>query len=87
MAGIWSVWKNTKGSKAVPAVAIITTEPNERMVGIHTRQPAILQPRDYEEWLTRSERAPRHLLRVFPAEEMNIRLLETHSMQLPLNSA
>jgi putative SOS response-associated peptidase YedK len=86
MAGIWSVWKNPNDGTAVPSVAIVTTEPNERMAEIHTRQPAILQPREYEEWLSPSERPPLHLLRILPSEEMNIRLLETHSMQLPLNS-
>jgi len=87
MAGIWSVWKNPKDGTSLPTVAIITTEPNEGMAAIHDRQPAILEPREYEEWLTPSERPPLHLLRVLPSEEMNIRLLETHSMQLPLNSA
>ncbi|HTF70029.1 MAG TPA: SOS response-associated peptidase [Edaphobacter sp.] len=86
MAGIWSVWKNSKDGTALPTVAIITTEPNEGMAAIHDRQPAILEPREYEEWLTPSERPPLHLLRVLPSEEMNIRLMETHSMQLPLNS-
>ncbi|MBN9616250.1 MAG: DUF159 family protein [Acidobacteriales bacterium 59-55] len=86
MAGIWSVWKNPKDGNAMPTVAIITTEPNERMAEIHSRQPAILQPHEYEEWLSPSERPPLHLLRILPSEEMNIRLLETHSMQLPLNS-
>jgi putative SOS response-associated peptidase YedK len=87
MAGIWSVWRNPKDGTATPTVAIITTEPNESMAEIHTRQPAILQPREYEEWLSPGERPPLHLLRILPSEEMNIRLLETHNMQLPLNSA
>ena len=86
MAGIWSIWRTPKDGTAMPTVAIITTEPNERMAEIHTRQPAILQPREYEEWLSPSERPPLHLLRILPSEEMNIRLLETHSMQMPLNS-
>ena len=86
MAGIWSIWKNPKDGTSLPTVAIITTEPNEGMAPIHDRQPAILEPREYEEWLAPSERPPLHLLRVLPSEEMNIRLMETHSMQLPLNS-
>jgi putative SOS response-associated peptidase YedK len=86
MAGIWSVWRNPKDGTAVPTVAIITTEANERMAEIHTRQPVILEPREYGEWLTPTERPPLHLLRVLPSEELNLRLMEPHSMQLPLNS-
>lgn len=56
------------------------------MAEIHTRQPAILELREYEEWLSHSVRPPLHLLRILPSEEMNIRLMEAHSMQLPLNS-
>jgi len=56
------------------------------MAAIHDRQPAILEPREYEEWLTPTERTPLHLLRVLPSEEMSIRLVETQNMQLPLNS-
>jgi putative SOS response-associated peptidase YedK len=65
----------------------MTVGSSEGMAEIHTRQPAILEPREYEEWLTPTERPPLHLLRVLPSEEMNIQLLDTHNMQLPLNSA
>lgn len=86
MAGIWSVWRNIKNGPAVPTVSIITTEANEAMSAVHDRQPAILEPRDYEEWLNPAERPPLHLLRITPSEKMNIRLLDPHNMQLPLDS-
>jgi putative SOS response-associated peptidase YedK len=35
-------------------------------------QPVILEPRDYEEWLTPTERPPVHLLRITPDEQMDI---------------
>jgi len=57
------------------------------MAEIHDRQPVILEPRDYAEWLTPSDRPPVHLLRIVPADEMKIELMQAHSMQLPLNSA
>lgn len=69
---------------AIPTVGIITTDPDESMAQIHPRQPAILEQRDYEEWLRPSERPPLHLLRILPSEEMNVQLLDTHSVQLPL---
>jgi putative SOS response-associated peptidase YedK len=85
MAGIWSMWKNKAGDY-VPTVAVITSEPNEAMEEIRERQPVILEPRDYAEWLAPTDRPPVHLLRILPADEMNIELLEAHHMQLALNS-
>jgi putative SOS response-associated peptidase YedK len=86
MAGIWSMWKNKAGDY-VPTVSVVTSEPNEAMAEIHDRQPVILEPRDYKEWLTPADRPPLHLLRILPADEMNIQLMEAHNMELPLNSA
>lgn len=86
LAGIWSMWKNKEGD-SLPTVSIITSEPNERMSEVHDRQPVILEPRDYGEWLSTSDRPPVHLLRILPADEMKIVLVEAHNMQLPLNSA
>jgi putative SOS response-associated peptidase YedK len=37
---------------------------------IHNRQPVILEPREYKEWLTESERPPVHLLRIFQDEDL-----------------
>lgn len=42
---------------------------------VHDRQPAILEPRDYEEWLSASERPPMHLLRLLSGEELNSKLI------------
>jgi putative SOS response-associated peptidase YedK len=86
LAGIWRLWKNEKEGEAVPAVAVITTDPNEAMASIHDRQPVILEPRDYEEWLAPAERPPLHLMRVLPAEQMGIRLIEARNTQLALNN-
>ncbi|HEX2916944.1 MAG TPA: SOS response-associated peptidase [Edaphobacter sp.] len=85
LAGIWSRWKN-KAGQTLPTFSILTSEPNEVMAGIHDRQPVIVEPPDYKEWLTPSDRPPVHLLRILPAEEMKARLIDDHNMQLPLNS-
>lgn len=86
LAGIWSMWKNKAGD-TVPTVSVVTSEPSEAMAEIHDRQPVILEPRDYTEWLAPTDRPPLHLLRILPADEMNTRLMEAHNMELPLNSA
>lgn len=85
LAAIWSRWKN-KAGQTLPTFSILTSEPNEVMAGIHDRQPVIVEPRDYAEWLTPAERPPVHLLRILPPEEMRAELVDQHNMQLPLNS-
>ena len=40
------------------------------MKEIHDRQPVILDPKDFEEWLTPSEHLPVHLRRILPDEAM-----------------
>lgn len=85
LAGIWSMWNN-RACNSLPTVSVVTSEPNEAMAAIHDRQPIILEPRDYAEWLTPSERPPVHLLRIASADKMKIELVQAHSTQLPLNT-
>lgn len=70
MAGLWSPWKNPKTDAWEPTFAILTGEANAVMRPIHDRQPTILEPRDYEEYLSATNRPPTHLLRILPEEEM-----------------
>jgi putative SOS response-associated peptidase YedK len=72
MAGVWAPWKNPKTDKWENTFSIFTSDPNGVMVPIHDRQPVILEPNEYEEWLAQSERPPVHLLRVFPDEKMKM---------------
>ena len=76
MAGVWSEWKNPKTGEREPAFAILTEEANRVMRPIHDRQPAILEPRDYREWLSQTERPPVHLIRLLPDEAMQSKLAE-----------
>jgi putative SOS response-associated peptidase YedK len=70
MAGLWAPWKNPKTNQWEDTFAIVTVEANETMAPVHNRQPAILAPRDYQDYLENTERPPIHLLRVFPDDEM-----------------
>jgi putative SOS response-associated peptidase YedK len=47
------------------------------MAPVHLRMTTFLEPRDYDEYLAPSKRPPVHLLRVLPADEMKVRLVET----------
>jgi putative SOS response-associated peptidase YedK len=77
MAGVWKLWKNPKTEQWERTFAILTGEPNELMAPIHDRMTTFLEPRDYEEYLVPAERPPIHLLRIFPADKMRAKLVET----------
>lgn len=70
MAGIWAPWKNPKTSEWEHTFAILTGEANAVMRPIHDREPVIIEPRDYAEYLASQERPPSHLLRILPEEEL-----------------
>lgn len=67
-AGLWGMWTNPRLNVIEPTFSIFTTEPNPVMARIHDRQPVIVDPREYDEWLAPSMRPPAHLLRAFPEE-------------------
>jgi putative SOS response-associated peptidase YedK len=76
MAGLWAPWKNPKTEKWEDTFSIFTSDPNGVMVPIHDRQPVILEPNEFEEWLSPAPRLPVHLLRVFPDEKMKMMPVE-----------
>ena len=78
-AGLWDEWNSPDGG-AIRSATIITTEPNELMATLHNRMPVILNPKDYEQWLDPSPRAPESLqplLKPFPAEKMSAHPVST----------
>ena len=81
-AGLWGMWTNLRTNEAEPTFSIFTTEPNSVMESIHNRQPVILNPGEYEEWIQTSERPPVHLLRVFPEENMIVAPVELEAAPL-----
>jgi putative SOS response-associated peptidase YedK len=72
MAGLWGPWQNPKTGQWEDTFAVITSDPNAKMGEIHNRQPVILEPREYAEWLAESQRPPVHLLRILPDEDMTV---------------
>lgn len=50
-AGLWSHWKDEKNN-IIKSCTIITCEPNKEIQKIHNRMPVILDPEDYDKWLT-----------------------------------
>lgn len=76
IAGVWKLWKNPKSNHWEKTFAVITGEPNELMQPIHDRLTTILDPRDYDEYLSEAERPPVHLLRIPPPEKMRATRVE-----------
>jgi putative SOS response-associated peptidase YedK len=66
VAGLWETWCRS-GAEPVRSFTIITTAANNDLVHLHDRMPVILQPSDYEMWLTGSPAAANELLRSLPA--------------------
>jgi putative SOS response-associated peptidase YedK len=68
-AGLWERWD--KGEAPVETFTIITGEPNSLVAPIYDRMPVILDPDDYDAWLTAADTAiPQALLQPFPAQLM-----------------
>jgi putative SOS response-associated peptidase YedK len=74
---------NPKTGKWEDTFAIITSDPNTKLSQIHDRQAVILEPREYAEWRTKSERPPLHLLRILPDEDLVIDPLSSGPTKAP----
>jgi putative SOS response-associated peptidase YedK len=74
-AGVWESWRDPMTRERLETFTIITTEANELLHPMHDRMPVILEPKDYERWLTPTDpsnqgQLPVDLLRTYPAEKM-----------------
>jgi putative SOS response-associated peptidase YedK len=70
-AGLWDHWKSPEG-EIIESCTIITTPANTLVQNIHDRMPAILQPAEYEPWLSPDSRQPElvQLLQPYPPSLM-----------------
>lgn len=60
-AGLWEIWQPA-GGEAVESCCIITTSANTIMEPIHERMPVILDPAQWEVWLSHETQKTDHLL-------------------------
>ena len=65
-AGLWECWERPE--KVVESCTIIVTNANDLTRDIHDRMPVILDPADYDRWL--SGAAGEELLKPYPSEKM-----------------
>lgn len=71
-AGLWERWLPPQSAGPLETFTIITTEANPLVAPLHDRMPVLLEPRDYDRWLSPGDPAhlPIDLLRPYPAEKM-----------------
>ncbi|MFF2752772.1 SOS response-associated peptidase [Psychrobacillus sp. NPDC058041] len=50
VAGLWETWKSPSGEN-LHSCTLLTTEPNELMLGIHNRMPVIIKRENESDWL------------------------------------
>lgn len=83
LAGLWECWQSRDGSE-IDTAAILTTAANATLAAIHDRMPVILDPRDFEAWLspaTANDEVQR-LLRPFDDDALELVPLDTSPRDL-----
>jgi putative SOS response-associated peptidase YedK len=50
LAGLWETYMSADGSE-IDTACILTTEANGATVAVHDRMPAIIEPKDFADWL------------------------------------
>ena len=77
ISGVWAEWREPENSQQTGErrSLLLRASPNSIMRELHDRQPIILDPKDFQEWLTPSQRLPVHLLRILPDEAIRAILL------------
>ena len=82
-AGIWEVWKSLEG-QSIESCSMLTTNANSIVAPLHDRQPVILHPAEYSQWLDRDTTDPEKLKRFYqpyPAD-----LMEMYPVSVQVNS-
>lgn len=65
-AGLWETWKSA--NETVESCCLITTAANDLMSEIHNRMPVILDPDDFDWWMTGDVKEVGQLLKACPSE-------------------
>ena len=51
LAALYDEWYDSSSQTLIRGIALITTEPNEKVQTIHDRMPVILESKDWQSWL------------------------------------
>jgi putative SOS response-associated peptidase YedK len=73
LAGVWAIWRDADTGERLYTCSILTTAPNDLVSPIHNRMPVILDPADWDLWLSEDARLAelRALLFPFPSQPLD----------------
>ena len=69
MAGLWERWRDRERGELMESFTIITTAANALVAPLHDRMPVLVDPANFDTWLTAAE-PPMGLLRPYAAAAM-----------------
>jgi putative SOS response-associated peptidase YedK len=73
-AGVWESWTAPDGAEnageTIETYTIVTTDANEKLAPIHHRMPVIVDPADFDRWLTGDPGDAANVIRAFPPDDM-----------------
>ena len=73
-AGLWETWTAPDGAdnagETIETYTIVTTDANTKIAPIHHRMPVIVDPADFDRWLTGTPAEAANVIRAFPADDM-----------------
>ena len=73
LAGLWAGWKDPASGVVRRTFTIVTTTPNEAIVGLHDRMPVILEEDAWARWLDPATADPGELLGLLvPSDEVDL---------------
>jgi len=52
IAGLWDAWRDKQAGETVKSCAMVITNANEFVADVHDRMPVVLEPDQFEPWLT-----------------------------------
>jgi putative SOS response-associated peptidase YedK len=67
-AGLWETWKGP--DEIIESCTIVTTKANPMMAELHNRMPVLLDPRDFDWWMTGKTEEVGQLLAPCPSEAL-----------------
>lgn len=73
-AGLWESWtapeEAENAGETIETYTIVTTDANEKLAPIHHRMPVIVDPADFDRWLTGDPADAANVIRAFPPDDM-----------------
>jgi putative SOS response-associated peptidase YedK len=68
-AGLWETWNGP--DQIIESCTMITTKANELMAELHNRMPVLLDPQDFDGWMTGNPEEVGQLLAPCPSEDLD----------------